>query len=305
MTTQRQRIATRMSRWVQKPLLSGIRSHAMARRLFEMNAALLHMKPSGLRIRPEVLHHGADTVPCAWIDRGGRTERGVVLYLHGGGFVLGSVKGYAHLIGCLAEAAEMAGLGVDYRLAPEHPFPAALDDAMTAYLALLDRCAPSRIAIVGDSAGGTLALALLHRIGAEGLPYPGAVAAVSPATDMTGASPSLHENRRSDVLVPLDWAERGVRAYARDTDPRDPRLSPLFGRFAGAPPVMIQVVTEEVLRDDGRRMAEALRAQGVEVRLDEWSGVPHVWHLLCGWTEEADRGIADIADFIREHVPAA
>lgn len=235
---------------------------------------------------------------------GGDRSGGTILYLHGGGFVLGTWRVYRNLVPRLADAAGMEGVFVEYRLAPEHVFPAAPDDAWTAWRALLARGeAPERIALVGDSAGGNLALGLLHRILAEGEAPPRAVVAISPATDLTASSPSLVENRRSDMLVPYGWARRSAEAYVGGADPADPLLSPLFGSFKGACPVLLHCTEGEILRDDSRRMAEALRAQGVPVRLEEWQGVPHVWHINAGRSPEADRAVADIAAFLREAEP--
>ncbi len=301
MVSRAQRGFNILARYFQKPALALVRPQPLARLVFDTNAWMLYKTPRGLSQRPEMLEADGGKVPAAWLDCGGATDRGVILYIHGGAFVIGSLRGYRHLVAALADKAGMAAAFVDYRLAPEHPYPAAPDDALTAYKALLAKgIDPRRIALVGDSAGGCLALSLLHRIGALGLPMPGAVAAMSPVVDLTGGSPSLTENRQRDPLIPISWALRGLADYLKDADPQDPVASPLFGRFEGAPPVLLQACESEVLRDDSRRMAEVLRAQGVTVRLDEWRDVPHVWHMNAGRSPEADKGIADIADFLRE-----
>ena len=212
---------------------------------------------------------------------------------------------YAHVVSRLADAAGMAGCFVDYRLAPKHPFPAASDDALTAYRALLDQgIDPAKIALAGDSAGGNLCFSLLHRIGQLGLPMPGAVAAMSPVIDMTGASPSIISNRKSDLLLAYNWGQRAQRDYLNGASETDPIASPIFGSFNGAPPVMIQVATSEMFYDDSRRMAAKLREDGVNVRLDEWEDVFHVWHLNAGRSPEADQGIADLAAFLRQVIAA-
>lgn len=301
MVSKAQRGLNLLARYFQKPTLALARPPWVARQILNMNARLMYKTPGGLRQRFEVLKAEGAQVPATWVDCGGKTGDGVLLFLHGGAFVIGSLRAYRHLVARLADATGMAGCFVDYRLAPEHPFPAAPEDALTAYRALLaSGVEPGRIAVVGDSAGGCLAFSLLHQIGLLGLPMPGAVAAMSPVVDLSGGSASLSENQRRDLVLPVSFARRGVADYLQGADPMDPVASPLFGQFAGAPPVMMQVCESEILRDESYRMAEVLRAQGVQVRLDEWHDVPHVWHLNAGRSPEADKGIADIADFLRE-----
>ncbi len=295
--SRQQRFFNFLARYVQKPSLALVRPQWLARKVFDLNALVMVKRPAGLRRRDEVL----GDVPVSWLDLGGETSNGVVLYLHGGAFVIGSIRGYGQVLAPLADAVGMAGCFLHYRMAPEFAFPAASDDALTAYLGLLEHgFAPERIVLAGDSAGGNLVFSLLHRIGVEGLPMPGAVVAMSPIVDLSLSSPSMETNRGTDLLVPVSWGARGVRDYLQGADPADPVASPLHGSFRGAPPVMFQVVTSEVLYDDTRRMAEALRAQGVTVRVDEWENVPHVWHLNAGRSPEADRGIADLAGFLRD-----
>lgn len=299
MPSRRQKAWNLYARWVQKPGLALPLPVPLSRALADTSCRLAAATPPGLRLRREVLRDGGAEVPAWRCDLGGETGRGPLLYLHGGGFVLGSPRMYRHLVARLADGAGMTGWLVDYRRAPEHPFPAALDDARTAWRALLAQGAdPGRLVLAGDSAGGNLALALLHRILEEGGPPPAAAAVFSPVTDLTGGSPSLKQNLRSEMLVPANWARRSLAAYVAGADPRDPRLSPLFGRFDGAGPVLIQYAAEEMLADDSRRMAEALRAQGVVVTLDEWREVPHVWHLNVGRSPEADRAVAEAARFL-------
>lgn len=300
----RQKFFNVLARFVQKPALALVRPQPLARLVFDLNALILAKRPAGLRRREVSLRAADASVPGTWLDLGGDRARGVILFLHGGAFVIGSLRGYAHVVSRLADAAGMAGLFVHYRLAPEHRFPAASDDALTAYRALLDQgYDPARIALAGDSAGGNLVFSLLHRIGQLGLPMPGAVVAMSPIVDLTLSSPSMELNRRSDMLIASAWGQRGVRDYLGGADPADPVASPINGRFAGAPPVMFQVVTTEILYDESLRMAAKLREEGVTVRLDEWQDVPHVWHLNAGRSPEADKGIADLAEFLRQVMP--
>jgi acetyl esterase/lipase len=227
MVSKTQHVLNGIARYVQKPALALVRPQPLARIVFDLNARLLNKTPAGLRQNHQMLEAGGGRVRGPWLDLGGDTDGGVVLYLHGGAFMIGSLRAYRHLVARLADAAGMAGLYVEYRLAPGHPFPAAADDALTAYKALLALGhAPGRIVLAGDSAGGCLALSLLHRIGAAGLPMPGAVALLLPIVDLTGALPVMvqvcdgeifqdESHRMADVLraqgVPVRLDEgRGV-----------------------------------------------------------------------------------------------
>src|SRR5215469_16349153 len=196
-----------------------------------------------------------------------------VLFLHGGGFIIGSPSLYRHVTWRIADSARARVLAADYRLAPEHPFPAALDDAVSAYQWLLASGAePRRIAVMGDSAGGGLVFSLMLRLRDEGIALPAAAVALSPWTDLalTGA------------------------------DPRTPYVSPLYGDPAGLPPTIIQVGSDEVLRDDAVRMADRMRAAGCHVELEIWPRMPHVWHVFVPLIPEARRAIERVGAFVRE-----
>lgn len=221
-----------------------------------------------------------------------------ILYLHGGGYVGGSPEVYRPLVGRIAEAAGAELLCPDYRLAPEHPFPAALDDAVAVYEWLLaEGIAPQRLAVAGDSAGGGLAFALLLRLRDMGRPLPAAVAALSPWTDLalTGASLQLHA-AADPMLHPQDVAPV-ANWYLAGADPRHPWASPLYGDPSGLPPALIQVGGDEILHDDAIRMADRLRAAGGIVELEVWPRMPHVWHLFAAVMPEARRAIGRIGRF--------
>jgi acetyl esterase/lipase len=223
-----------------------------------------------------------------------------VLYLHGGGFVTGSSSLYRHLTWRLADATRAHLLSVDYRLAPEHPFPAALQDAIGAYRWLLAQGAdPRHVAVVGDSAGGNLAFALLLKARDENLPLPAAAVGLSPWLDLALESPSLRHNADADPMLNAPEAPKLVHYYLGDRDPRTPYASPLYGDFAGLPPALIQVGSDEILRDDAVRMAQRLRAAGREVELEIWPRMPHVWHLFASVMPEARQAIARIGTFLQ------
>ena len=227
-----------------------------------------------------------------------RSDR-CLLFLHGGGYTTGAASNYRHFTWRLAAAARAQVLAIDYRLAPENPFPAALEDAVASYRWLLtDRPDGSRIAIVGDSAGGGLAFALFLKLRDEGLALPAAIVALSPWTDLALTGASLAQNARADAVVDPHRAVEFAQAYLAGADPRTPYASPLYGDWRNAPPALIQVGADEVLRDDSVRMAEKLRASGCDVELEIWPGMPHVWHLLAPVLPEARRAIARIGAFL-------
>jgi acetyl esterase/lipase len=225
-----------------------------------------------------------------------------LLHLHGGGYMLGSIATHRNLTARLALAARARCLSIDYRLAPEHPFPAAVDDALTAYRWLLDSGVPARRLVVsGDSAGGGLALGLVVAARGAGLPLPAAVVALSPLTDLeaTGGSASSADDPLltggREALLQM------AQTYLQGADPRDPRASPLHADFRGFPPLLLQVGTREVLLDDSTRVAERARAAGVDVTLDRGEGLIHVWPLFGADMPESVAAVERIGEFIRKH----
>jgi epsilon-lactone hydrolase len=226
-----------------------------------------------------------------------------LLYLHGGGFIAGSPSVYRHLAWRIALAAGAQVLAPDYRLAPEYPFPAALDDALAAYLWLLgEGIEPQQIALVGDSAGGGLAFSLLLRLRDERRPLPAAVAALSPWTDLALTGASLRYNAKADPMLDVGELPRVARSYLAGADPRHPWASPIYGDLAGLPPALIQVGSDEILHDDAARLAERLDAAGTAPKFEIWPRMPHVWHLFAPMLPEARRAIAHIGSFLRERL---
>lgn len=297
MLSRRQRILNRYARYVQKPVLSVVKSPALVRKAFSLSATLFNKRPTGLQVDGTTL----GTVPAYRCRIDATPEDGTLFYIHGGGFVIGDILSYQHLVGRMAQEAGMRGIFVDYRLAPEHPFPAGLDDVEAAYRAVLDDPDSGPICVVGDSAGGNLAFALILRLKRQGLPLPAACACMSPVTDLRLRNPSLADNRRRDPLVSPDWGRRSIAQYLDGQSPAQEDASPILGDFTGAPPVYLCCDVTEVLYDDSRLMAERLREAGVTLFYSEHEGLPHVWHLNVGRSPEADASVAEIGAFLSRH----
>jgi monoterpene epsilon-lactone hydrolase len=225
-----------------------------------------------------------------------------ILYLHGGAYVLGSANAYRHFAGQIAVRAKAKVFIADYRLAPEHRFPAALDDARGAYRGLVESGA-RKIAIVGDSAGGGLALALLSIVQSEGV-APMAAVVMSPWTDLALTGGSLEDRAGDDPLLTKEMLSKTAASYLGGHDPRDPLASPLYGALAGRPPIQLHVGTSEILLDDTRRYAERARAAGVETVAHVWEGMTHVFPSSVGTLEAAHKALSLMATFLDEMLGA-
>ena len=240
-------------------------------------------------------------LPCEW-HRPAEAAAGVMLYLHGGGFVLGGANTHRALVSHLAQQVRMVVVAIDYRRSPEHPFPAARDDALRAYQALLDDGhSPNQIVIAGDSAGGNLSLITGLRLRGVGLPQPAAYVCFSPVTDFTGTQ--LHAPLVGDPLIHPAWLAQALALYVPDGLARDdPALSPVFADCRGLAPILIQVGEDEVLLNDSLRMAQQAQAAGVDVVLQRYPDLWHVFQAQAGVLRAADRALADVAAFVRSRV---
>jgi acetyl esterase/lipase len=286
----------------EKPRLARERSVPAARTRMEANAALAFPVPAGVwqevRIRE-------DPPLDAWRIPAPEGA-GVLLWLHGGAYCLGSPRTHGAMVAALARMAGTGALLPDYRLAPECAFPAAVEDAFAAWEALLAQgWPPARIALGGDSAGGGLAFALLHLLLEAGAAPPACLIAFSPWTDLTLAGASLARLAWRDAFLPAHRLAEIRDQYLAGADPRDPRASPHLGRFAGAPPVLIQASRAEILLDDARAMAARLRADGAAVTLDLVSAAPHVWQAYHGRLPEAAAAMRRAASFLTHHLKSA
>ena len=228
--------------------------------------------------------------------------RGRIVYLHGGAYVLGSADTHARLAAACARASDAEAIAVDYRLAPEHPYPAAVDDAWAVWRALSAEDVPT--ALVGDSAGGGLVLALAVRLRDAGARMPLALAVTSPWVDLTLTAASLTERDAAEVMLSRRGLALDADRYRADMPADDPLVSPMLADLAGLPPVFIQVGTEEILYDDGATLATLLEAAGVPVRLQVWQGMAHAWAAFGEAVPEAAASVAQFGDFVRARLDA-
>ena len=246
----------------------------------------------------------AGGVRAEWLRPPGSVEDAALVYLHGGGYCVGSLVSHKPMAAKIGAAAGLPVLLVDYRLGPEHCFPAAVEDASTALDWLLDQgFARDRVALAGDSAGGGLTLATLVARRDAGVTLPGAAACLSPWTDLTQGSASMDANEGTDPMLDRARLQNYAEWYlGPDGDPTHPHASPRFADFHGLPPVLLHVAADEVLLDDARLVAEGIEAAGGTVEYRAWPGVFHVWHAIAGLAPEADEAVAEVAAFVRRHL---
>jgi epsilon-lactone hydrolase len=231
--------------------------------------------------------------------RQARSDRHV-LYFHGGGYAVGTAPLFRDFTWRIGVAARACVLYFDYRLAPEHPFPAAVEDAVRVYRWLAGHVDPKRIAFMGESAGGGLALATLYKLRDEGAALPAAAVAVSPWTDLNLTGQSLQLNADADPMMNVSKLPALANGYLAGADPRNPYASPLYGDGCGLPPSLIQAGSDEILRDDAVRMAEKLRAGGTDVEIEVWPRMPHAWHLYARIVPEGRHAIERIGTFLQK-----
>ncbi len=228
---------------------------------------------------------------------------GAILYLHGGGFAVCSIASHRDLAERLSHAAGASVLLLGYRLAPEHPYPAGLDDAVAAYDWLLAQGhAPSSVAIAGDSAGGGLTLSTLLKLKQTGRPLPSCAVMLSPWVDLEMKGGSMTSKAEVDPIVNADTLKVWIQCYAPGLDVRDPLLSPLLGDLAGLPPLLVQIGEREALLDDSIRLVDAAKRAGVPVEYRFWEGQIHVFQVFGHRMAEARQAIGEIGDFIRRYL---
>lgn len=227
-----------------------------------------------------------------------------VLYLHGGGYRVGTRSCYRHFTWRIAAITQSRLIAIDYRLAPEHPFPCAIEDAVASYRWLIARGDPGQIVVIGDSAGGGLALALLLKLSDGGLPLPAAAVALSPWTDLALTGATLVSKAAVDPMLRAEELPGFAADYLAGADPHNPYASPLYADLSGLPPVMIQVGSDEILLDDSVRMADRLRRVNNAVVLHVWPRMFHGWQLFAPILPEARDAIEDIGEFVQRTLEA-
>ncbi len=240
-------------------------------------------------------------VPATWYGEPALAAHGTILYLHGGAWCLHMPAIYARMAARLSSLTGRRVLLPDYRLAPEHPFPAATDDCFAVYRWLVEQGYADRpLTVMGDSAGGSLTLVTLMRARDAGLPLPGCAVALSPSTDLTMSGPSVQYNAAVDPLFAPGAADLVPPLYCPDHDRGNPLISPLFGKWDGLPPLLFHAGSTEMLLDDSVRAHDRARQAGVAAGIEVWRSAPHVFHLIS-WLPEARDAMRKLADFIAEN----
>lgn len=263
------------------------------------NTARLFTVPKDIALRADTIAG----VPAEWIEPLNARGDAVLLYLHGGGYYMGGIETYRHYVARFAQITGLRTVHIDYRLAPEHPFPAAVNDAAAVFRALHDGAMKAdRIVIAGDSAGGGLTLATLLALRDARHPLPAAAAVIAPWTDLTNSGASAEARRDRDPVLGRMRTRSHAAWYAGDA-PRDhPLVSPLFADLAGLPPLLIHIGTEDILFDDAVRFADRAKAQGAPADLEIWDGMVHVWHYYAEWIPEGRDAIRRIGVFFDGHL---
>lgn len=240
-------------------------------------------------------------VPATWFDAPGARPERVFLFFHGGGYYRGSVSASRDTAARFSAATRARCLSVEYRLAPEHPYPAAVDDAHAAWQALIDSgVAPSRVVVGGISAGGGLTLALVLRLRRLGQALPAGIAPLSPWTDLTQSGATYGTHQHLDPAISKAYLDRMAALYAGSHDPAGEETSPLFADLSGLPPMLVQVGTAEVLLDDSRVLAERAGNAGVSVTLEQWDDMIHGWHGMAHQLPEGADAIERVGEFAQD-----
>lgn len=260
-------------------------------------------RPDALPPDVRVVPVDAGGVPGEWTLCPGGDPGRVLIFLHGGGYMVGSLDSHRHVVARAGREARARTLALAYRLAPEHPFPAALDDAVAAYRFVLKQgIAPERIALCGESAGGGLALAAALRLRESGDPLPGCLWLSSPWVDLALRGKSLRTKAAADPLIQRLYLSELATSYLNGADPQDPMVSPLYADLHGLPPMLIQVGSDETLLDDSVRLAGAAGSAGVSVTLRIWPAMIHAWHLFFPQLAEGRAALAEAGRFVDAHL---
>ncbi|MFL6795946.1 MAG: alpha/beta hydrolase [Xanthobacteraceae bacterium] len=307
------------------PAAAGSEWNAMNSEIAAIRKALAQNPPTAgsfadRRLRWEPLFHKICPIPAGtevrsiaaggpageWVSAAGVSadETRILFYIHGGGFTAGSAAAYRGLSAHLSAATGARVLAVDYRWAPEAPFPAALEDCVAGYRWLITTAAaaPRRVVLVGDSAGGNLVVAILLALKQAGDALPAAGVCLSAIFDLALTGDSVTSRAQRDPMILASSLQSCASAYRGNADPRDPLMSPLYGDLSGLPPLLLQCGSEEMLRDDSVRLAAKAKAAGVDVTFEEWDEMVHVWHLFADRLTAGRKALARIGEFVRAHI---
>lgn len=265
----------------------------------------IQMMTSMIRIPKNVKTESVNAggVPAEWVLAPGARNDRVILYLHGGGYVGGSIGSHRHLVAELSRTTNARVLIIDYRIAPEHPFPAALEDSTAAYrwLVSTEGVNPNNLIIAGESAGGGLTLATLLNLRDTGFDLPVAAVCISPWTDLACTAESLVTKKEEDPFITPEFTPIAAKHYLGDTDPKNPLASPLYANLEGLPPLFIQVGTAEVILDDSTRLAEKAKTAGLDVELDVRQDEIHAMALFFVFVPEGKKAIEKITEFVLKY----
>lgn len=268
----------------------------VVRVLSDFGAKLFSM-PSGIETERVMIDH----ISSEWILPEKADHNKVLLYFHGGGYAFGSSQTHRSMVAKIVKDAGFCGLIPEYRLAPEFPFPSAMNDAVRCYEWLLETGHdPRDIIIGGDSAGGGLTLACLLKIKEKGLPMPAGQILISPWVDLTVSKPSVFKNINSSPTLFLREMKVWARNYAGEESLQNPFISPLYADLSGLPPMLLQLSDAEVLVDEDLELAAKAKATGLDVNLQVWEGLIHVWHIYYHYLDQAEEALDKIVDFIKE-----
>jgi acetyl esterase/lipase len=280
-----------------KPRLARTRDALEARRIMSGGSPM--PAPRGAQVTPGTV----GGVAGEWVIANGVPTAATLLYLHGGGYFACTPRTYRAVTASFALAG-FKTFAPDYRLAPEHPFPAGLEDAVAAYRGLLETHAPQQLVVAGDSAGGGLSMALLLSLRERGIPLPAAAVLFSPFVDLAATGESARTNSARCAMFYSESFGRAAQYYLGDRDRRAPLASPLYAELSGLPPLLIHVGADETLLDDSRRLAERAQRAGVRAEIKIWPAVPHVWQLFQSWVPEGRRSLREAGMFFAREVGA-
>ncbi len=287
-----------------RPSLARVKTPQLARRQMEKNTARLPVSMRGINLVEETLPGPGGPIPVEWVSAGRADRRRVLIYLHGGAYIMGSPRTHRMITTALARKSGMRVLVPDFRLAPEHPVPAGVEDTVAVYSWLLAQgYTPDGIALVGESSGGGQCFAVLVALAERGFPPPACVVAFSPWVDLTMGGESVRTNAKRERMLPAERAAEVVGYYIGDSDPTDPVVSPLFGEGT-TPPVLIQASRAEILLDDAVRMAARLKAGGSDVTLDLWDSTPHAWQFFGDAIPESREALNRAVTFLKDRLGA-